>query len=241
VRIAVLSDTHGNLTAFEAVHSDLRDVSPDLVFHGGDLADTGSGSAEIVDQICDLGWPGVMGNTDEMLVRPQTLEDFAGASSAPPALWDAVREIAAFTRAALGNSRLEWLRSLPTTVSKPELAVVHATPESAWRALPETASKEELDSAYSALGVPTVVFGHTHRAGIHVLNGQVQLLINAGSVGLPYDGDQRASYLLLDNSRPEIRRVTYDVEREISAIYSRRVPGADWIARMLRTAAPQVP
>ncbi len=57
MRIAVLSDIHGNLTAFEAVLSDLRGCSPDLVFHGGDLADSGSGPTEIIDYIRDLDGP----------------------------------------------------------------------------------------------------------------------------------------------------------------------------------------
>jgi predicted phosphodiesterase len=95
MRIAVVSDIHGNLSAFQAVLEDIRRVSPDLVLHGGDLADGGSSPVEIVDSIRDLGWQGVMGNTDEMLVRPASLEEFAGQSSAPPTLW-----------AARGRSRL---------------------------------------------------------------------------------------------------------------------------------------
>jgi len=82
MRIAVVSDIHGNLTAFEAVLADLRETSPDLILHGGDLADAGSSPVEIVDRIRDLGWPGVVGNTDEMLVSPQTLEDLAAAQIA---------------------------------------------------------------------------------------------------------------------------------------------------------------
>jgi predicted phosphodiesterase len=106
MRVAVLSDIHGNLTAFEAVLADLRQVSPDLVLHGGDLADTGSSPIEIVDRLRGLGWKGVMGNTDEMLVEPNSLEDFASQSSAPPALWAAVRQIASATRDLLGEERL---------------------------------------------------------------------------------------------------------------------------------------
>ena len=64
VRIAIVSDIHGNRTAFEAVLADLRQTSPDLIFHGGDLADGGASPVEIVDQIRDLGWRGVVGNTD---------------------------------------------------------------------------------------------------------------------------------------------------------------------------------
>ena len=64
-------------TAFDAVLSDIRDVSHDIVFHGGDLADGGSSPVEIVDHIRALGWPGVVGNTDEMLARPEIFEAFA--------------------------------------------------------------------------------------------------------------------------------------------------------------------
>ena len=53
MRIAVVSDVHGNLGAFEAVLADLRLVSPDLVLHGGDLADSGSSPVEIVDRMRD--------------------------------------------------------------------------------------------------------------------------------------------------------------------------------------------
>src|SRR5437868_1392147 len=98
MRIAVVSDIHGNLTAFEAVLADLRETSPDVTFHGGDLADGGASPVEIVDRIRDLGWDGVMGNTDEMLATPRSLEDFARASPQLKPIWDAVREMAAFSR-----------------------------------------------------------------------------------------------------------------------------------------------
>src|SRR6266478_3239047 len=74
MRIAIVSDIHGNRTAFEAVLADLRHTSPDLILHGGDLADGGASPVEIVDQIRELGWQGVVGNTDEMLFRPASLQ-----------------------------------------------------------------------------------------------------------------------------------------------------------------------
>lgn len=75
MRVAVVSDIHGNLTAFAAVLEDIRQCSPDLVLHGGELADGGSSPIEIVDRIRGLDWQGVMGNTDEMLVHPDSLEE----------------------------------------------------------------------------------------------------------------------------------------------------------------------
>src|ERR1039457_5869072 len=92
MRIAVVSDIHGNRTAFEAVLEDLRQTSPDLILHGGDLADGGSSPVEIVDQIRDLGWPGVVGNTDEMLSTPGTFEEFASQSPKLQPLWAAIRD-----------------------------------------------------------------------------------------------------------------------------------------------------
>src|SRR5258708_24082693 len=99
---------HGNGTAFEAVVADLRVTSPDLVLHGGDLADGGSGPVEIVDRIRDLGWPGVLGNTDEMLFRPESLDEVAKESPKLQPLFaaiEAIEEMAVGAREALGGGR----------------------------------------------------------------------------------------------------------------------------------------
>src|SRR5260370_10608502 len=113
MRIAIVSDIHGNRTAFEAVLADLRQTSPDLILHGGDLADGGASPAEIVDHIRELGWQGVVGNADEALFRPESVEEFASQSSAPASLWAAVREMAVATREALRAERIAWLRPPP--------------------------------------------------------------------------------------------------------------------------------
>ncbi|HEX6495043.1 MAG TPA: metallophosphoesterase family protein [Acidobacteriaceae bacterium] len=241
MRVAVLSDIHGNLTAFEAVQADLRQTSPDLVLHGGDLADNGSSPAEIVDRIRDLGWQGVMGNTDEMLIMPEALEEFASESSAPAAMWELIRQIASATRSALGNERLAWLRKLPCVHLEEDFALVHASPQSCWRAPGPNATDAELESVYGKLDRPVVIFGHTHVPSIRSIAGHPQLLINTGSVGLPYDGDPRAAYLLLEDGTPSIRRVVYDVARELKSLSSSDLPGAAWTSSMLRTSSPQMP
>lgn len=241
MRVAVVSDIHGNLAAFEAVLADIRQCSPDLVLHGGDLADGGSSPIEIVDRIRGLGWQGVMGNTDEMLVRPKSLEDFASQSSAPPDLWTAVRQIALATSSTLGQERLAWLQELPRVITQEGFALVHATPESCWRAPAAEATDAELETIYGSLGQPVVAFGHTHRPSIRRVVGNPRLLINTGSVGLSYDGDPRASYLILEEGTPSIQRVEYDIEKELKALASCGLPGATWTAKMLRTSSPQMP
>ncbi len=241
MRVAILSDIHGNLTAFEAVQADIRQASPDLILHGGDLADSGSSPVEIVDRIRELGWHGVMGNTDEMLVLPEALEEFASQSSAPAALWEAARKIASATRSALGEERLAWLRTLPRVHLEKNFALVHASPQDCWRAPVSDATDAELAAVYSSLGSPMVIFGHTHIPSIRSISGQPQLLINTGSVGLPYDGDSRASYLLLDDGRPSIRRIEYDLAKELKALSSSGFPGAAWTSKILSTSSPQMP
>jgi predicted phosphodiesterase len=241
LRIAVVTDIHGNLTAFEAVVQDILRMSPDLVLHGGDLADPGSSPIEVLDRIRDLGWRGVMGNTDEMLVRPSSLEDFASQSSAPSTMWSVMRLIASSTRSKLGDQRLAWLSELPVATTVPGFALLHAEPGNCWRAPAADATNAELETIYGSLNQPIVAYGHTHRPAIRHLNGHPELLINTGSVGLPYDGDPRASYLLLDKTTPQIRRVEYDVENELKALSICGLPGAEWAAKMLRTSSPQMP
>ena len=244
MRIAVLSDIHGNRTAFEAVLADLQQTSPDLILHGGDLADAGASPVEIVDRVRDLGWKGVVGNTDEMLFRPESLEEFAGQSSAPPSLWTAIRQMAAATRAILGEERVAWLRGLARIQIQDPMALLHGSPESPWRAPPPEATDAELESVYRPLNQPIAVYAHIHRPYIRsVPSPQVRerLVVNTGSVSLSYDGDRRASYLLLDGASPTIRRVEYDVEKELKALSSCGLPHSDWIAQSLHTGSFQMP
>src|SRR5712664_99062 len=110
MRTAIVSDVHGNLLAFEAVLADLRDAAPDLVVQGGDLAYGGAHPAEIVDQVRALGWPGVRGNTDEMLWAPESLAEFAATVGMHAPLLSATQELIPPTLASIGKERLRWLK-----------------------------------------------------------------------------------------------------------------------------------
>jgi predicted phosphodiesterase len=239
MRIAIVSDIHGNRTAFEAVLADLRQTAPDLILHGGDLADAGASPVEIVDRIRELGWPGVVGNTDEMLFRPDSLKEFASRSPGLQPLFAAVEEMAATTREALGEERLAWLRGLPRIQIHGPMALVHGSPESPWRAPAPEASDAELESVYAPLGQPIAVYAHVHRPFIRNVAGIV--VANTGSVSLSYDGDRRAAYLLLDGPTPAVRRVEYDVGRELRALCACGLPHSEWVARILQTGRPEMP
>ena len=239
VRIAVISDIHGNRTAFEAVLSDLRKTSPDVVFHAGDLADGGSSPVEIVDQLSDLGWAGLIGNTDEMLSIPERFEEFARARPQLDQLWRVTRDMADFTRERLGHDRLQWLRQLPRQQVCDSVAVVHASPATCWTSPIPEATDVEFQSTYTELAHPIAIYGHIHLPFVRQLSNLT--VANSGSVGMPFDGDPRASYLLITGTNAAIRRVEYDVEQEIRNLFAAGLPYAEWIAKILQTARPQMP
>ena len=226
---------HGNLTALEAVLADLRETAPDLIFHGGDLVQGGSNSAGVVDMIRVLGRPGVFGNTDELMFRPESLREFFGVAP----IGDVIEEMAAFERNALGEERLEWLRGLPSKLVEGRMALVHASPESCWRGPMPEASDAELEKVYSPLGCEVVVYGHVHRSFVRRVTGMT--VVNTGSVSLSHDGDRRASYLLLNDRTPTIRRVEWDLDRELRSLAECGLPHRDWVARMLPSGRPEMP
>ena len=130
--------------------------------------------------------------------------------------------MAAWTRAQLGEERLRCLSQLPIMhVEEGYLALFHASPTDPWRIQLDALSRH-----------PLVVYGHTHRPST---NGRI---LNSGSVGQPHDGDPRASYLLIDDGEPQIRRVEYDREKELKALSNVGLPHANWIARILEQAKP---
>ena len=231
MRVAIVSDLHGNRRAFEAVLDDLQQVAPDVILHGGDLAAGGAHPADIIDQVRSLGWPGVRGNTDEMLWSPESLAEYAAANPKIERLLAMVQETIPPTLASIGEERLRWLEGLPAMHSQEGFSLVHASPDDLWRAPMANASDEELQSTYASLGAPIVVYGHIHCPYVRRLHRMT--VANTGSVSQSYDGDRRASYLLMDGESMAIRRVDYDVESEARELSRSGLPHAGWMARIL--------
>lgn len=231
MRVAIVADIHGNRRAFEAVLNDLRLASPDLVVHGGDLAAGGTRPAETIDQVRQLGWSGVRGNTDEMLWDPQRLAGYAAAEPKLAPILSRVAETIEPTRAIVGEGRLRWLETLPAVYRHESFTLVHASPQDLWRAPMPSASDEELRATYGSLAAPVVVYGHIHCSYIRQLRGMT--VANTGSVSQSYDGDCRASYLVIDGKNLTIRRVEYDVQAEANELLRCGLPHADWLSRIL--------
>jgi putative phosphoesterase len=233
MRVAIVSDIHGNLTALEAVIADIARRGVDRVVHGGDLALVGCQPAEVIDRVRELGWPGIVGNTDELLWRPE--EHKAQARNAPK-LRELLRLLfdvyAPVTRELLGHERIAWLRQLPDEHREDNVVLVHASRGDLWRAPLPDAEDSTLAATYGSCDAETVVYGHIHRPYVRRL--EQFTVTNSGSVGSPFDGDPRASYLLLEPDQAQIVRVEYDIEREVDLLLRSDYPDALRIAEMRR-------
>ena len=233
MRIAIISDIHGNLTALDAVLADLRQQKPDIVFHGGDLPYGGCNPSEVIDFVVQEGWRGVLGNTDEMLWNTEARAGLeASAPKLKPLFKILFESCAPATSRMIGEARLEWLRHLPLELRHENLALVHASPGNLWRAPMDTADDPEFENSYKGLNSAIVVYCHIHRPFVRKVG--VMTVCNAGSVGSPYDGDPRSSYLLITDGNPVIRRVEYDVEKEVGRLLASDYPFKEWLAEMRR-------
>jgi predicted phosphodiesterase len=202
---ALLYDIHGNLPALEAVLADADDADEFLL--GGDYATAGAWPKETVERLKELPdatW--IRGNADRWLVDRHD-------APAP------IDEIAARCAEALGDDLVRELATLPESAMVDGTLYCHASPQSDMRSFfPQPG---DLD-AELLMGVEAqrVVFGHTHLAFARTGPGGIEL-VNPGSVGMPWDGDHRAAYAVVDGDRVEHRRAEYDWEASVAAVRER--------------------
>jgi predicted phosphodiesterase len=226
---ALLYDIHGNLPALDAVIADARSAGADEFVFGGDYALAGAFPEECVKRIEGLAGAWIRGNTDRWLEDPSDAPDD-----------DLVHRQIEYCRGELGGDRVERLFDLPPSVTLDGALVCHASPHGDMLTfMPEpTAGDHEL-LAHTEETV--IFFGHSHIQFQREGEGG-RLLVNAGSVGLPFDGDRRAAYALWQGGRAvELRRVEYDSDGYADSVRDRMAealgPGVEAIVRRIQQAA----
>ena len=246
MRLAFVSDIHGNLPAFEAVLDGVERLgSFDGVYAGGDIALGGLYPAECVRALIDLGWEGVRGNADELLLDRAGAATFA-KDDWPPGLEnnELLRDMARWTVDRLAADEVAYLcnLSLALTFEGPSgelLTLVHATPWSTFQAVRHDACEADKRDLLDRAAAGALAYGHIHHAYQQRLdNGRI---CNVGSVGMPYDGDQRACFAKAtddgDGWRFEHIRVGYDHEAYARSLDDSNLPGSEISAQRIRSAS----
>lgn len=216
-RVAILADIHGNMPALRAVLTDIEHIEPDEVLVGGDLVGRGPQGSAVIAEIRERGWRSIRGNHEEYLLG------FRNKEVPPDWLhldeWSAARWMAA----ELTEADVKYLSSLPFSthcVSAPGLLLTHGSPKSTSDGLGPWTRDSKLDELLHSIHESVLVCGHTHRPMVR--KPKHGLVVNVGSVGLPFNGDRRAQYAVLSWNgewwTAELRQVDYDLE-EILGIY----------------------
>jgi predicted phosphodiesterase len=124
-------------------------------------------------------------------------------------------------------------------IRQADFVLLHASPGDLWKSPMDPSDDAMLERVYGPLQAHTIVYGHIHRSFINKLSRFT--VCNSGSVGMPYDGDARASYLVITDGQPEIRRVEYDIEAENKSLLASEYPHKEWLAEVRRRGAYVAP
>lgn len=246
--VAVISDIHGNLAAFDAVLADLLTQPHEAVVIAGDLALFGPRPAEALARVQERNVPTIYGNTDAFFLDEQRVARDAGLQ---------------WVRERIGEDGVAYIASLPFehritppdgTSPDDDLLIVHASPTDVDNAViteanPASGSGQRLtpeDEAVRLIGdarANLILYGHIHYASSGTVRGQ--RLASIGATGFPFDGDQRAAYAFVTwdgrEWRVAHRRVQYDVRSVIEELRGIDVPFAPRSARRLEYAMAQPP
>jgi predicted phosphodiesterase len=245
MHIAVLADIHGNLSALEAVASEIERLRPDLVFVAGDFQNRGPNPREVTEFVIGSGWTLLRGNHEDYVIwqsEERLPDDPVDYYNWLPARWTA----------ELTGDFVNLIKQLPimtTFIGPNEIAVsvAHGSPRSNNEGFfPKTADAKAIEMI-GANPPGLLCVGHSHLPLVRQINST--LLVNVGSVGFPFDGDQRASFGLItwnkDHWIAEIRRIEYRIQEVIDQLdevnfYEGAGPLSRLIRRELESARPHL-
>ena len=231
MRVAVISDIHGNLHALEAVLRDVGAESVDELWCLGDVVGYGARPNECCDLVREHAAVSLCGNHDLAVLGTIDITDFSG-DAGTAARW---------TQGVLEDDRRAWLGSLQPSGGRDGVGLYHASPrDPVWEYV---LSEHVALLALRATRDPLVLVGHSHVPLALGLEGDViagglaaggteldvrgrRFLLNPGSVGQPRDGDPRAAWLLLDLAAgsASFRRVVYPVAETQAEIRAAGLP-----------------
>ena len=206
MRVAALYDIHGNVPALESVLADVPASGADLIVVGGDVVE-GPQPAETLELLDAIALPlvWVRGNCD--------------------------RDPSAWVRERIAEERVAWLAGLPTTVTIDvdglgATCFCHGSPRSDEDIVTAVSAEERVEPMLDGVDEALVVSGHTHVQFDRVVAGR--RLVNAGSVGMAYQGEGGWAYWTLFGPSVEHRRSAFDADALATALRDSGYPNPEW-------------
>ncbi|MDQ0338539.1 putative phosphoesterase [Caldalkalibacillus uzonensis] len=236
MKIAFLSDIHGNAVALEAVLEDLEQNNADQVVVLGDLCFRGPEPKRALKLVQQLDAKVIKGNVDEWTVRG------VQQGEVPEAFVEVMNQEREWCLQELTDQDLDYLARLPEEVhltlgEQLKIHGFHAVPDSLFDVVWPDSTPQKLEEALMKDKEAHIyVYGHIHLPFVRFLQGKC--VINTGSVGLPFDGLPLASYVLVETDGPgysvSIQRVPYDVERVVQLYQTKGYPNAELMIRIVQ-------
>lgn len=233
MRVAVISDIHGNLEAFEQVLIDIGRSNIDSTVCLGDNIGYGPEPEQVVSMIKAHNIPSVIGNHELALIEPSYLSLFNPLA----------RRSLLKTMELLSEETIHFISGLEPFLIRYECRFVHGFPPDSATMYLFQISEDELLFMFKQMKEKICFLGHTHRLGIIDFNGQMvsrvsltnniislnrnhKYIVNTGSVGQPRDGDNCAKYVIWDSSKYniEIKFIPYDIVSVVNKIITTGFP-----------------
>lgn len=238
MKIAFISDIHGNAVALEAVLEDIRKKNIEKICVLGDICYRGPEPKKALELVRSLQADVIKGNADEWVVRG------VKQGEVPETALEMMNKERDWIFSKLESTDIEYLSQLPTELKLVEQGIdiyaFHATPASLFEVIPQNAEDILLqDKVLSKQDSAIYLYAHIHKPYIRYLNGKV--IMNIGSVGLPFDGVAKASYGLISihetGFSTSIERVDFDTEKVMKQYIESNYPNTEMMIQVLKKAS----
>jgi predicted phosphodiesterase len=232
MKIAVMSDIHGNLEALDAVLEDVCSQRIEKIVCIGDLIGYGPNPEEVIQKIRRINVCCTMGNHELGILFKIERKWFNPK----------VRKGLSLTERLLSPGSLDFIAGLPNTYTLHDNLFVHGFPPDSVKTYLFEKDTDEIARWFQTPGPKLTFVGHTHDLELVTWDGRKadryplhqdrlvldksKYIINVGSVGQPRDGDNRAKYVIWDpvEASIEVRFVPYDIQTTVEKIMERGFP-----------------
>ncbi|PLT35581.1 metallophosphoesterase [Bacillus sp. V5-8f] len=236
MKIAFISDIHGNATALESVLKDINQRSVDKIFVLGDICYRGLEPQRSLDLVRSLDTQVIKGNADEWVIRG------VREGEVPDSAIEIMNQERDWTYSKLDDESIQYLKDLPEELKlefgNVKIHAFHATPDNLFNVVHPFESDETMIAKQMGVEAGIYLYAHIHKPFIRYINGKC--IINIGSVGLPFDGVRKSSYALVDidgdSFQTSIVRVGYDVENVINELLESDYPNKELLNKVLLNA-----